>query len=115
MKKIIPDILCNIIGVLMTLAPLYCFGIAPLFLTATNIYFDTKHNNKFVLWRMALVILFLYGGYLIEIFLYKLQTQEPISFESQLVMDWAFGISAIITAVAFIIYQLLVLIAIRIK
>lgn len=111
MKNIVLDISCDILGILMMFMPLYCLGIAPLFLITTNIYFDTRHRNKFVLWRMALVIFLLYVGNFIDIFMYELQTQQPIDSISELIADWAFGISAILTAVVFIIYQLLVLIA----
>lgn len=111
MKKIVLDISCDILGILMMFIPLYCLGMAPLFLISTNIYFDTKHKNKFVLWRMALVILLLYVGHLIDIFMYELQTQQPIDSISELIANWAFGISAILTAVVFIIYQIFVIVA----
>lgn len=111
-KYVILDIFSNIFCTLLMAFPLSCFGIGPILLLVSNIYFDTKHKNKFVLWRLIVVYISLTLGSIEGILVFKYQN-DFLDNETVIVATAAFWVYFIAASIVFLIYQVLVLIAVR--
>jgi hypothetical protein len=109
-KMIMLEIIINLILILLMFFPLYCFCIAPLLLIVANIYFDYKHRNKFVLWRLALIDLIFLIVYKFDIYIVDINnTMSVTDYVSHLILFIPFIIAILLSCVTYLIYQLIVL------
>ena len=113
MKKLyIIEIIVDFVLLLLMFFPLYCFCIAPILLIISNVYFNYKHRNKFVLWRLALVDFILFSGYKINIFFVDINNTMPVvDYVSHSILFIPFIIAVILSCIIFLIYQLILLIS----
>ncbi len=113
MKKLyIIDIIVNLILLLLMFVPLYCFCVAPILLIAANVYFDYKHRNKFVLWRLAIVDFILFISYKVNIYFADINnTMSMVDYVSHSILFIPFIIAIILSCITFFIYQLIILLS----